>query len=415
MNTASKFNFRLLLFALGGGTAASLVINLLFGVLYGVWPNGVLVALCFLIFSSFVLAACVLSEFIEPRIATQAENSKVKSLKIASFFIAVAGVTLVSGLFQFLYEIAVPTQSTAAEDFIFVVDDSDSMNWNDPLNERFSAMMDIVDDLDEHNNIGLVEFCDIITNKINLMRATPENKKLFKEQLSGISDGGTNIEGALYEALDVADNSGKRYSMVILVSDGESDVNVSGVAKAFTDSGVVINTVGLSVGFGERSLLQNIANSTGGKYYSVQDASELLGVMTEISNIENSNNLLDSRSGSKRSSALHMIMRVIFVAVLNAAVGFALKFVFDNINVRQVIISAATGIVGGLILEIGLYNFLNQAVLRLIAFLIMALVPTMFVVKIGFDPLPQSPRRNYMPPTYGRDPYSDSIGKEIKR
>ena len=70
--------------------------------------------------------------------------------------------------------------------------------------------------------------------------------------------------------------SSSKYKFIILLTDGEGYYNDS-CSESAVENDIQIYTIGLGSGVDE-SLLQRIANDTGGKYYFASDADELLGI-----------------------------------------------------------------------------------------------------------------------------------------
>lgn len=69
----------------------------------------------------------------------------------------------------------------------------------------------------------------------------------------------------------------KRGTVAILLSDGFSDVDTSGILSEYANEQIAVNTVGLSlVDPSGTDLLRHIAQQTGGMYYDVPDSGVLI-------------------------------------------------------------------------------------------------------------------------------------------
>ncbi|MGQ7846365.1 VWA domain-containing protein [Granulosicoccus sp. 3-233] len=87
--------------------------------------------------------------------------------------------------------------------------------------------------------------------------------------INGFSaNGGTDIEAAAITALQQTQNfqGGARPSVVFLLTDGQSGVNVSNVVSQYTAASVPLITFGFGPGV-DATLLRNLADGTGGSYF----------------------------------------------------------------------------------------------------------------------------------------------------
>ncbi|SMO87633.1 von Willebrand factor type A domain-containing protein [Thalassovita litoralis] len=83
-----------------------------------------------------------------------------------------------------------------------------------------------------------------------------------------VASGGTNIEGAALTALAQVQGfqGGTRPSVVYLLTDGQSSVNVANVVNQYTAAKVPLITFGFGSSV-DTALLQSLANGTGGQYF----------------------------------------------------------------------------------------------------------------------------------------------------
>jgi len=100
----------------------------------------------------------------------------------------------------------------------------------------------------------------------------------INESLTEFASGGTDIGAGLYEALPQFEDSSDAERVVVLLSDGENDgatdEKTIEAAEEAADQNVTVYTVGLGDGADEE-LLRDVANTTGGQYFFVEDADEL--------------------------------------------------------------------------------------------------------------------------------------------
>ncbi len=173
-----------------------------------------------------------------------------------------------------------------------IVDDSGSMEITDPNRLRVQGMSLLIDDLSPTTQLGAVEFGSGID--IPGILTTPAADTVFPPEAVGAN--ATAMRAALDKVIQ-ADNGATDYNGAFAQSDAD---NPSADARVFlTDGGHDIGTYNEGhlthkvptyvIGFGagisagpDQARLKKIASDTGGKYFPVQDASELQAAMNSI-------------------------------------------------------------------------------------------------------------------------------------
>ena len=153
-------------------------------------------------------------------------------------------------------------------DVCCVVDLSGSMD-GEPLENARSALADFVRS-SENIQISLVGFAD--TASLYNSLTTDKASLLSQIEIMG-NGGGTNITSGI--ELGVQTLEGAYGGFMLLMTDGQSDIDMSMVDRA-VEAGITIHTIG----FGDvnDSLLQQIADVTGGQYVRADSSEELSSV-----------------------------------------------------------------------------------------------------------------------------------------
>ncbi|PGZ94146.1 hypothetical protein COE51_22890 [Bacillus pseudomycoides] len=157
-------------------------------------------------------------------------------------------------------------------DVVFSIDSSGSMGDNDPEDIRKKAAKNFVDKLKEQDRSAVVDFDNSAETTVQL--TTDKGKvKLAIDQID--SFGGTNLYNGLSEAISEIKRNGQEghYKYIIFLTDGDGYYDNS-VLKEAKKNNIVIYTIGLGSGVKE-NILQEIANTTGGKYYFASEAGQL--------------------------------------------------------------------------------------------------------------------------------------------
>ena len=183
------------------------------------------------------------------------------------------------------------------QDTVFVIDNSGSMVWNDPLSLRFTGAKDYVDMMKIPDRAATVVFAGgaFLVNGRHLSW----NYAGVKSDIDGIlpPGGGTNIPGGMTIATDelIVYGDPGHVKVEILLTDGANsnpanDAVAIQEAQRAANEGIIIFTIGLLEGTGVNEfLLQQIAAITGGEYHRAPTAAALkdiyLGIFQQIMNI----------------------------------------------------------------------------------------------------------------------------------
>ena len=362
---------------LGGSVVGFFVGELLNTLLKGNIHNILLVGLYFAQMALFILIGLAVSEKLYPSL--HPDNSKYLPDMFSLLLPAIGlGVFFALGcLFQFIYGLTpVKTVPVQAEDYIIAIDNSGSTAETDPDRSRFTAVLELFDELNEANNAGVIVFTHEAATVIEPGPVDDAFRTNAEAVLSGFdANGGTDIESALRLAESLCDPN--RQSMVILLSDGESSVNVRSILDSYSQKQIVLNTVGYAYNriWGTR-LLERLADMTGGTFYQVNDIGQLGGAMSQAaSHVVPERSLLSYRHGFDRGNIVSLLERILFIALLVAAMCAVLALAAGDKDVGLFYLpqKAVMGGIAGLVLEIGLFLFAPEPTVRLAVALFLGL------------------------------------------
>jgi len=295
------------------------------------------------------------------------------SVLIFSFLLSLC----VGALFQFLYGLGDGIHAEPTDNYIIVIDNSGSMQVNDPTFERYSALKELFLVMQPHQTIGVYVFTDTFAEVFPSQNITPETIDQFDEIFSPymVSRGGTDLMSPL---ADIAQRQlaspllGK--TAVIVISDGECQVD-NIVLRQCVDAGLIVHTVGVSR-VNLRSLTR-IARATGGVYQSVSEISDLVDVLHGLPNIQSARMLVGYRGGPLAFSGFYAFLRVLFLFVLGLIVRAIQFFIIDTDQHRlsRLAQGAVLVLIGSVLVEVIIQNFgMSEAIIRLIMNLLFAVV-----------------------------------------
>ena len=262
-------------------------------------------------------------------------------------------------LMQYLYSLGAEAQDQTPRDYVFVIDNSSSMGWNDPDNARISALHDSLRQLDDRNRVGMVFFSHIINRVIPPETLTPDHARMLTDLADTVvPDGSTDIYGALSEVLATDMLDPARGTVVVLLTDGinEQDDHLyfkDQVAGLCADRNAIISTIALG-DQADGELLARLAEETGGRTYTA-DNPEMLGeIYGQVRIALQDRNLLGIRRGPAKSSIPLSLLRVaawlLFGLILGGA-AFLLREDADQPFI-PLIAAAVVGLALGVALEL---------------------------------------------------------------
>lgn len=288
-------------------------------------------------------------------------------------------IVVLSVFFEFLYEIINDRKKTEEiTAYLFVLDDSGSMEQNDPDRIRYQVIDTLLADKPDDFQYGIYSF----NNEIKVLREmAPKSQKADYDYPE--AEGGTRIRGALSEIvsdLDAGTLLLDEHSRIILLSDGyATDISffsknrVLKALKGLVKKGISVSTVGLSNA--DDTLMTMIADKTGGVYVKADDVSALEEAMNQAAVSQNTTrNLLGYRSAFFLNGLLGA-MRIAFIAVLGIVIAVEKTILSERfLDTSAVMQSSAIGsILAGICIELGM-NMLgvHPTIMRILTCILIA-------------------------------------------
>lgn len=357
----------------GGINQKVLLLSLLWGVLYGVAGNVLYSVVCgitgsilfvgiyFLLMAVGVMAVLVASA----RLSVYGKPKGARPKIVAALLV----LTLFGGiLFEFLYELQ-GSEHAPAKSLIFALDDSGSMETNDPKNQRTAAVMEALEGYNASFPYAVYVFADDYACVRKM-----DKKSAGDLQDAMQSSGGTSIVGVLNGILDDIENGTLQAPnpRVILLSDGYAtdagffDMNQKEVARRYRSAGIPIGIVG--IGDADEKGLEEMAATTGGAYIGIDDVADLGKAMAEAGVSKSERNLLDVREPVSLDF-LYALMRILFLAAIGSLIGLLKEESCEKItNVKKIFpVSVVCSVIGAVLMELLLTLFgVGGAIARLL-------------------------------------------------
>lgn len=274
--------------------------------------------------------------------------------------------------FEWLYDHEVKKNDEPTS-YIFLIDDSGSMSTNDPENRRYEAIDSVLKNMPDDFPYAVYRFSG---HTENLRKMLPKSEPWTPPM--DFLGGGTMLFGGMntvYDDLkDKAVDGGENPRLIVLADgDAHDKLHKFGVTNKLKSAGISVSTVGF--GNADERQLKYIAERTGGKYVSAENASELGEALKEASAADiAARNLLSDR-GAISSDGLYAFLRILFLFLLGTAVAFVKMLACANTeyNIQILIGGGAAALVGALLVEFGIALGLPVPVCQVIMWLLLAL------------------------------------------
>jgi len=418
-----KISGLMVLFSALGGVVGFVIGELLLSQLEGNISPILLIALYYGQFALVVGFFIFLAELISPDLngigwRTRYTGQGWLWLVPATFVMLFAA----GALFQFVYGLDLNKQGRA-RNMIMVMDVSGSMNETDPKRESIQAAKELIQRMDKDMKVAVITFNE---NTNILQPLVPLNNQAAKDSVIaaldnfGDFDGQTDIGLALNQAVEQIglETDASRKSVVILVSDGYSEVNLSTTLAPFLKDQIAIHSIGMNSPQGS-ALLEEISNRTHGSFYEVEKAQRLSEVYDQIYKEQQQRHLVGERPGEEQASVAYAALRILFIALIGSLLGLSLGIIFDN---RHLALSFGiggliAGLLAGLILEFGLRSsLLPNWSDRLFADLVLAVLLSIssLIIPIKGKYVLNEPARNLGGRALQADPYRPKSSKGFR-
>ncbi len=157
-------------------------------------------------------------------------------------------------------------------DIVFAIDQSGSMDSNDPDFYRILATQKFIEKLDmDEFQAGILAFTNVATVKCSITGDADKLESTLNNMKS--CGGGTDLASAINGAVNMFKNNSRR-KIVILLTDGVGGNPVPSATDKCVKNNVVVNTIALGSDT-DTKVLQKIATYTKGGYFYINNSSDM--------------------------------------------------------------------------------------------------------------------------------------------
>ena len=387
--TVKKLNLSLLIACLIGGVIGFIAAEAVYGYTQSEWLPVFATGLYFLMVAFCIFLFGLVSEIITGHMRGGAWNARQTGIGIIMVLLMSIACLAAGIVFQFIYGLGMTKKTlTNIQDYIILIDNSGSTSSTDPDEERFSSVLNMVSTLGADNNVSVKVFDDTILGTFPMESVTPDMQNRLSQFFAQFdSSGGTDMQLALMEAINEY-TPNERSAAVLLLSDGESSVDLDLLTNAYNAKGTPIYCLGFSGnGISGSRLLEKIASGTDGYYYEINELSDLTQAVDKMISLANRRMLLGARRGSDRNNTLAMVLRILFTTVLGVLTGVGVALACDSsvILTRGMILHSIASVLAGLLLEFGLQMYMPSVLIHLLMCILFSLILVPYLKTVYSD------------------------------
>lgn len=374
-----KLDMKLLIATLIAGIAAAVADIFLYDLLIGTMPRYLLLAILIAVVAVVVVVTIMV-------VAQVNNNTDDTFLFLCGKGPIILGVVvcmvlllaLTAGL-EYIYE-REEIESVSASSYIFILDESGSMETNDADCERYTAVQNMMNNMPDQFPYAVYMFSN---NCVRIRDMLPVSDGLVERPTDADSTmmGLTFISDALNVVYTDIQNgtidAGSRPQVILLTDGIANDMDISTgteILGDYANDGIIISAVGLGSSIDD-DLMELIANSTGGSYIHVENAAQLAqGFSSAV--ISAQRDLLSERFMITRNG-LYGFLRVLFLTLIGALFAFikAMASAKSGNEAVIMIVGAVAALVGALLMEFGTLLGLPAVIFRTIYLVAIAVTP----------------------------------------
>ena len=180
---------------------------------------------------------------------------------------------------------SMPLNQTPAANFVFMVDVSGSMDYEDKLELLKASLNTLVDNLRPTDRISIVTYASKVEKILESTPASEAGKiksAISKLNARGSTNGGEAMKIAYEEALENYIEGGN--NRVIMGTDGDFNVGVTStdalleMVQNYADKGIYLTVCGFGTGNLNDSMMETISNKGNGTYQYIDSELEMVKV-----------------------------------------------------------------------------------------------------------------------------------------
>lgn len=234
---------------------------------------------------------------------------------------------------QFIYSLTFHSGTTmsGASTYVFLVDDSSSMETNDPNQQRYDAVEAILRGCPGDTRYALYTFATYTKLKVPMQTVSqgfPQNydpdyhSTYMKEALETVIQ---DYESGVWTA--------QGETALVMVTDGDpmdfdSFYDVQALLDKCNQYNITLGIVGV-IG-ADPTLMEQMATYTGGQYVDIQNVGDLYDAVKTVSGIGNaSRDLLGNRKASDMGW-LYALIRILAITLAGCIIAVAAGFAYGN-------------------------------------------------------------------------------------
>lgn len=266
---------------------------------------------------------------------------------------------------------------SAADTYVFLIDNSASMLTNDPNTQRYTAINEIMETKPGDTQFTVYSFADTAQQLVPMRTVSsgfpeyPKTDEILTEMRTGLEKVVTDCENGVWTA-------GGNISLIMITDGAPTDFTfffeVSSILDRCIAQNMTLSIVGV-IG-ANNSLMRQMASYTGGTFTDINDPL-LIGeaILSVTENAYRTRDLLSLRN-RVAMDWLYALIRIVSITLAGIIIAIAAGMAYGNNTAFNFIVGAnvAKALVAGLLLEFGNQIMVDDRAVRLLVLILLGTI-----------------------------------------
>lgn len=384
-NSAGKLNLVLLISTLISAVLTGLGMHFSYGIAFVTEKDNPLFMPAYMaaLFAVFFAITCLVVFVISNLTLTyRADVISGRRQKGRVVLYILVGMLLI-GMFMFgaeyLYEKNLQKGSKGTGTYVFLIDNSGSMDISDPYESRYSVIKELLGDKSAKTQYTVYTFESDVDLQVPMQTVGEGFPSRYPS-----ATGGTALKAGLERVISDCEQgvwSAENGATLILITDGDpgdfSDIyDISTILDRYVKQDIKMGIVGV-IG-ANNDLMRKITTYTGGTFTDISDASLMTEAVTHVSGSAGRTRDLLGERDAVQMNWLYTMIRILAVALAGAliAVGAALCYCNNTVFSFMVWTNVIKAVLAGVLMEVAFVLPLSGAILRLVAWILLGTIIT---------------------------------------
>ena len=290
------------------------------------------------------------------------------------------GITMLGA--EYLYEtnFRLDSQKPSANTYIFLIDDSSSMEVSDPRNQRYSVVETILGEKQDSTRFAVYSFGSGVKQLVP-MQTVGDGFPSIPVSSAGLTHMKEGLETVLEDCLQERWADHGAISMILITDGAPSDFKSFAQIRSILDQ---YNALGITLGIvgatgADTDLMNAMAEYTGGTFTSINDINMMEDAVLLVANAMRPTRDLLSENTTGTPEWLYALIRILAITIAGTLIALTAALCYGNNTVFNYMFWANTikAVFAGILMEAAFrIGLVDGTLLRLAAWVLLGTIIT---------------------------------------